>query len=893
MKQNFALTLSFDGIGLLHRAFPGWHLVGDVALDVTDLTAELATMRQTAQELDASGLRTKVVLPNDQIRYLTIDAPANGADPVEAVKSALNGATPYPVDDLAYDFAAQDGQIFIAAVARETLVEAEAFATEHQFNPISFVAQPKNGHFVGEPFFGATLNANGQGISTDQIERDMAPIRVIGASKMSDPNAEPAEDDGVTQAAADPAPDSPEQETAPAVEDATEAEPAIDPARPETTVDPVEAASQTDTSPADAPDTADDSDEQSSLVEDLPPEEFASGDNVLAEPQPAFASIRAQRGDVGATPRKLDGVLRNDAPGRITLGAAEDTPADQPDEDQITKVTGIAEASLPEDETDALSHDIRPGADVPEPEPQVMAPAPDVFEEPPVEETAPDPPPPVGQTAEQASFFTRRSRRAKLTDDPVPGPDAVDERQRMTVFGARESVSVGGKPRFLGLMLTAVLLLFLIGVAAWASIFLDDGIARFFRDDTPAAVASLPDTDSPEAVDEVELAALDPNDTLSVLDDPATEILSRVNPSDLSPDEAKARYAATGIWQLAPEPPATPAARELEDVYQTSLDPNLSFQDAVALPDGASAFSDGIFFTPASPPSADTTFTLDSRGFVLATPEGALTPDAVRVFAGRPAVVPPRVTDPVDPAAEPQTDSPEAAPQVAALRPRARPENAAEQIERNELSGRTRNELAALRPKLRPASAQEAAEEARKLAEAETAETQAQTEARTAAQASTVDLAALEGAVAEAVAQPDPFAGATSQAVSASLKPNTRPRNFDGIVQRTKRNQQKAETEQQSVRVAAAQKVTPKIPTAASVSKQATQRNALQFKRVNLIGVYGTPNNRRALVRMNNGRYKKVKVGDRLDGGKVSAIGDGDLRYQKGGRTVVLKMPKG
>jgi len=37
----------------------------------------------------------------------------------------------------------------------------------------------------------------------------------------------------------------------------------------------------------------------------------------------------------------------------------------------------------------------------------------------------------------------------------------------------------------------------------------------------------------------------------------------------------------------------------------------------------------------------------------------------------------------------------------------------------------------------------------------------------------------------------------------------------------------------------------------------------------------------------------KVKVGDRLDGGRVSAIGDGELRYQKGGRNIVLQMPRG
>jgi hypothetical protein len=76
------------------------------------------------------------------------------------------------------------------------------------------------------------------------------------------------------------------------------------------------------------------------------------------------------------------------------------------------------------------------------------------------------------------------------------------------------------------------------------------------------------------------------------------------------------------------------------------------------------------------------------------------------------------------------------------------------------------------------------------------------------------------------------------------------------------------------------------------VARLATTKNALRLKRTSLIGVYGSPSKRRALVRLANGRYVKVKVGQRVDGGKVAAIGAHELRYVKGGRTIVLKMPK-
>jgi hypothetical protein len=143
----------------------------------------------------------------------------------------------------------------------------------------------------------------------------------------------------------------------------------------------------------------------------------------------------------------------------------------------------------------------------------------------------------------------------------------------------------------------------------------------------------------------------------------------------------------------------------------------------------------------------------------------------------------------------------------------------------------------------------------------------------------TPDPDAVAAALAEAVedAAPD----ATPQAVAASLKPRTRPGDFERIVR---------EAPQQS---AAAATVAPRIPSSASVARSATDRNAINMRQVNLIGVYGSPSNRRALVRLSNGRYQKVQVGDRMDGGRVSAIGDSELRYNKRGRDVVLRMPKG
>lgn len=121
----------------------------------------------------------------------------------------------------------------------------------------------------------------------------------------------------------------------------------------------------------------------------------------------------------------------------------------------------------------------------------------------------------------------------------------------------------------------------------------------------------------------------------------------------------------------------------------------------------------------------------------------------------------------------------------------------------------------------------------------------------------------------------------------------TRPRNFSQIVERAREVEQAQQPDVTQVAAVAPRTVQPRIPSTANVARQATVANAINLRQINLIGVYGKPSSRRALVRLSNGRYQKVQVGDRLDGGRVAAIGDSELRYSKNGRNVVLDMPDG
>ncbi len=799
MKANFALSLSFDGILLLHRAAGGWRRVGDVSLDDPQIRASLEALRQRALALEPEGLRTKLLIPTGQIKYLTIDTPA--ADETQrraAAVKALDGATPYRVDELAFDISPDGDQTHIAAVAMETLTEAEAFAVEHAFAPISIVTAPADEGFLGEPFFGATSYARGLLTPGEDVEPDHVAVVEVGEQ--------------FAQAAATVDVEIP----APVAEDVTPPEPVI-------------SAAPAETGPAKAPPIQ---------VPPVPPtpEGRATESAEPPAPVPGFSSRRARKGQ---NPPPLAGVTRSETPAKPSPREAiqsGSSAVEQPSEPTFPS-SGVLNADVPGDPQTL------PPAVLPEPGIAAAS----LRNVPVIDDYDPYP----ERSAHAASYFAENV----ATGAPIPRSrqKATSERQQMTIFGARVPegpATIGGKPRFLGLVLTAMLLLFLAGVAAWATVFRgDDGLSGLFAPRTPTApfvteevapVLPAPEPDTPQIETASLSPALPPEQPLL----PAPSV-DEVRDDIFDPERARAEYAVTGIWSLPPRPPSAPPLLGLDDLYITSIDrKSLSF-DAVAMVPASAFVTDVVIRRPADPAPPGTRFTLDPRGLVVPTPDGALSPQGVQVFLGRPPVVPP--TRPAV-AAEPVPENTQADPTLVAFRPKARPDNLIEQNERTQLGGYSRAELAALRPRARPATAK------------------------------------IED---EADETPTEFAAAVSK------RPAARPKDFGQRVAAVRAQPQTEAPATQAVRAAVSPRtVQPKIPSSASVTKQATVRNAINLNRINLMGVYGTPSNRRALVRLANGRYKKVQVGDRIDGGKVSAIGDSELRYQKGSRNIVLKMPR-
>ena len=449
-----------------------------------------------------------------------------------------------------------------------------------------------------------------------------------------------------------------------------------------------------------------------------------------------------------------------------------------------------------------------------------------------------------------AVMSARRDEALRPANSPLPAPAApttTTSARRLSLNAPQpktRSDEDKGKPLLAIALAAAIAIVGAVGIAWW----LRSGEANatlspedFEADGARAGVVTT--TDPLTLIPPIDESATG-NDALAAL--PASipssadaAIEGQANPAtpgtsiDLSTLPA---ITERGIMQLAPDvlPDAEPD--RVDRLYVASIDRMIVTQDAIALPAESLGLPDAGFGRQPLPPRPGQSFALDANGRVTPTAAGALTPDGITVFAGQPPVLPaPRPGTSV--ATTRAALSPERLAQLARIVPVARPEGLAEGTERARNSGLSLAELGTIQPLARPASIEEAAALA---------------------------------------ANTEP----TDQAVVASLVPAARPNNLV------------APSAQQT---ATAASVAPRsqVPSGATVSQAATIDNAIRLRAVNVIGIYGTARQRRALVRLANGRIFMVSVGERLDGGRVAAISDNSLVYVKSGRNITLEVPSG
>ncbi len=1002
MKPTFALDLTRDVVGLLHRTPKGWIPLGEVAFDAPDLDEALAYLRKTALGLSPQGLASKIVLPNSQILYTEVNAPGpSREDKRRQIAEALEGKTPYDVSDLVFDWSGKGATVKVAVVARETLDEAEAFAVQHKLNPVGFVAVPESGAFVGEPFFGPTQAAATLLAAGESMEKDREPVTILQRDL---PAAAPPP---VVEAAPEPVPEPlpepaaeappPEPEPLPQSIPEPELEPEPEPA-PEPELEPEPAPQPTATDPAPVATIRPEDDTLPGL------EEALNAD--LPAPEPAAAPVAQEPEE----PAPAEDDLGDDLPGGKLFTQPPAPKAPEPAAEPASEEVEEAPfAHVP----DSLAEDEAPPAPVP------AATAPNLTKvEPKTSVTAlglDDDIPPQPPSAAMVAFASRRAAqgsapavaappvarpdvtpRAKLgaaapaTARPVaakgmvtapsipgtrgkpkakpgaeiprpvgPGPTTVKSPARPGgTFGAATPARRRGGMVFT--ILVALLLLFLALIAAWSSYYLSarndattetelagtlnaDTVMPGVEDEMLADMQAPDDPAEPLPEDEaladgVDLAAVEPEP------EPEPVALAAVEPAPVAATEpAPATEVSTDLTA------AQAPAEDQDEIFLSAMDAPPPALDALALPaplDTADAAPGPVM----PPPAFGTVYRFDANGLLMPTPEGIVSPEGVLLISGPPPLVPPSrseaaaalaaaATAPADPADEPvvaavdpaaeTADGPAPAtaaaasliaaaetaaaealaepapadPALAGFRPRARPETlavpvpAADDAADDEASltpdPALVAEFAGKRPLPRPATVLAAAAAAQPAnLGAQAASLTAQAEAELAAAAalearnpSVVAISrrpatrprdfssAVEAAVAAAVRAPEPQEVAAAAPAPAAV-PDLKPEELD-------------EVDEPEVASAA-----PSIPTRANVAKQATFADAINLSKINLIGTYGTDSRRYALIRQSNGRYKKVQVGDRIDGGTIKAITETEVRYQKGGRLLSLKMPK-
>ncbi|MEL7464894.1 MAG: hypothetical protein AAFN79_12550 [Pseudomonadota bacterium] len=79
-------------------------------------------------------------------------------------------------------------------------------------------------------------------------------------------------------------------------------------------------------------------------------------------------------------------------------------------------------------------------------------------------------------------------------------------------------------------------------------------------------------------------------------------------------------------------------------------------------------------------------------------------------------------------------------------------------------------------------------------------------------------------------------------------------------------------------------------PAGPGLANAATLRDALQLTEINLLGVFGQPGSRRALLRLGNGDVMRVSRGTVVDGWVVSRIEAASMRITRGGEARTLQL---
>ncbi len=181
MQPNFAIHFSEERAKILHLSGNGnWYGIGEAPTDEDAEAAnstEAFVLRQRMARLGGWTVCTRLVIPNSFIWYTTCLVDGQVRDEIaNEVSEHLGATTPFRIDELGFDWYADGDRARIAYVLKQNLAEAEEFAMNWGFNPVSFEADPPaNSVFQRQAFFGLTEFAIRCGFSERNDRFNLAP----------------------------------------------------------------------------------------------------------------------------------------------------------------------------------------------------------------------------------------------------------------------------------------------------------------------------------------------------------------------------------------------------------------------------------------------------------------------------------------------------------------------------------------------------------------------------------------------------------------------------------------------------------------------------------------------------------------------------------------------
>jgi len=191
MSSKFLLHLSNDSIDLERQDASGhWHRLGSVSPDTEHLTEALAHLRQTVMTQATDPLEVLVALPADQIKRVDLD---HSDTSTEALQQALTGQTPYEFHELCVDCLLTPQGQTIAAIAQETLEEAESLTQAFGFKAAGFVALPggaweNNFSVFQRPGYGDQSRPSAYSAALPEAKAvDPTPLAALAAGAMPTP----------------------------------------------------------------------------------------------------------------------------------------------------------------------------------------------------------------------------------------------------------------------------------------------------------------------------------------------------------------------------------------------------------------------------------------------------------------------------------------------------------------------------------------------------------------------------------------------------------------------------------------------------------------------------------------------------------------------------------